>query len=867
MNYNDELEALLIKNREDIKKIEYIKQELGKDTLVKEVEGYKTRLLEMKKEMEILKNENAASSKIINTLKNENEKIKFALYDIFYKERTKVVEEYLLKNKTINRKSNLNYVKELNSLTNFFEKESINNVNLIKNNSSQEYNNLRVKIGKLKEETEIFVQQEKLALEKKQAELDKKIEIDLKKIGNKPISQVDISNKIENLNFEFSLGNKISNVIGMIFIMLGVLYGAKISYDMFSFVFTNEVKTVIMFTVGLLLLVIGEFFNRKEVNTFSVGMTSGGIGVLYLSTGIVHFVFGDVFSPLTTIVLIGLISIASLLLALRYDSKVIAIFAFIGGYLPLIDFRFEQNFIIGGILYLSVLNTMALSLGIYKDWKITKYLSFILNLLVNTSLISIIIRYEYWHFSLSLIYITINYIVFIGTAILYPIKNKVKIDNLNKYLVVLHTLVHSVLAFKIFFADVKNYVGYCFLILCFVYFAFGKFLEKVTDNNLRLIDWFYLVALIFSLVAIPVQFGESYIVFSLSIEGAVLFCYGVLTEEKRYKIAGALTFLLLQLALVISYGVPYFIDNLQAFMALVAFITVIVAYYLKFKNRLYLLNSKNINFTIYKYFVIFNIYTFLFINLSDVLFSVNKLYSESIIISMAILIGIIIFNIKFLLDRILTLIIGTIAMILIFILIFTVPGTDSFFKNIMATVIFQGFGVFSFQYFIRNFIKKQDYVITVSNLFVIFVIIFSLPITLDYNYPQLVISLIVLIFGVIGLVYGFMKKYSTLRKTSLGLIYFAVIKLFIFDFQVNSSIERVISYFIFGIVLIGISFVYQKFSKSMLVDIENLNVNKDLLKKLIEDNSTIVSKKKSNKIFKADKNSLVDKDKGKENEK
>ncbi|MCX7843082.1 MAG: DUF2339 domain-containing protein, partial [Clostridia bacterium] len=80
---------------------------------------------------------------------------------------------------------------------------------------------------------------------------------------------------------------------------------------------------------------------------------------------------------------------------------------------------------------------------------------------------------------------------------------------------------------------------------------------------------------------------------------------------------------------------------------------------------------------------------------------------------------------------------------------------------------------------------------------------------------NVITSLVFLIFAFFYIIYGFNKHYSNMRRLGLGLSIFSTAKLFIFDLRFLDAVGRIISYFAFGLVLIGISLVYQRFKKSM----------------------------------------------------
>ena len=72
-----------------------------------------------------------------------------------------------------------------------------------------------------------------------------------------------------------------------------------------------------------------------------------------------------------------------------------------------------------------------------------------------------------------------------------------------------------------------------------------------------------------------------------------------------------------------------------------------------------------------------------------------------------------------------------------------------------------------------------------------------------------------LVTALLWIILGFLKRNSIIRKFGLGLSIMATAKLVFIDLSGLTSFTRMISYFAFGIFLLGISLVYQHFNKRL----------------------------------------------------
>jgi len=85
----------------------------------------------------------------------------------------------------------------------------------------------------------------------------------------------------------------------------------------------------------------------------------------------------------------------------------------------------------------------------------------------------------------------------------------------------------------------------------------------------------------------------------------------------------------------------------------------------------------------------------------------------------------------------------------------------------------------------------------------------------NLNFSSAVISIIYALTALAWIIFGFVRRFVFIRRFGLALAIFAVIKLFLLDLSGLAQGYRIVSYFALGISLIGISFVYQYFSKRL----------------------------------------------------
>lgn len=81
------------------------------------------------------------------------------------------------------------------------------------------------------------------------------------------------------------------------------------------------------------------------------------------------------------------------------------------------------------------------------------------------------------------------------------------------------------------------------------------------------------------------------------------------------------------------------------------------------------------------------------------------------------------------------------------------------------------------------------------------------------------ISVILAIFSIVLMVFGFQKNSDRMRKIALGLLFLTTFKVFLFDIRNISTPYRILSFIVLGLILILISYLYNQ-AKGRLLNIE-----------------------------------------------
>ncbi len=166
---------------------------------------------------------------------------------------------------------------------------------------------------------------------------------------------------------EASIGKKWLPKIGIISIVLGVAFFVIYAIQNKWIGPTGQVALGVL--AGIVIIIIGEIFYRKEYHNYGLTLVGGGFAIIYFAMFAAYRFYGKVINISLTVDVLSLsiIIIAAVYFAIRYDSKIIAAEAFFLGYIvPLLTSSVNTFFLI----YAIALTAGLTALTYFKNWKL-----------------------------------------------------------------------------------------------------------------------------------------------------------------------------------------------------------------------------------------------------------------------------------------------------------------------------------------------------------------------------------------------------------------------------------------------------------------------------------------------------------------
>lgn len=334
-----------------------------------------------------------------------------------------------------------------------------------------------------------------------------------------------VSSLLSNLNdnLEDFIGASLISKIGIVAIVIGVGIGIKYAFD--HDLISPPVRIAMGYAAGAVLL----FFNyrlRSRYPAFSAVLLSGALAIMYYTSFAAH-VYYELLSQGTAFTIMVLLTIYAVGEALRTDQPVIAHFGLVGAYaVPYLlgDDPDQINFL---FTYVAIVNIGILAIALWRYWKNLYYAAFGITWLIYATWLVFDYR-QSAHYTEALIFASVFFTVFYLTFLAYKLIKEEQYHASDVAMLLLNSFIFYGFGYAILQGRPtgEDQLGFFTLINALVHLGVSAVVYqfKLADRNL-----FYLVAgvgLIFATIAVPVQLDGSWVTFLWAGEAALLFWIG-----------------------------------------------------------------------------------------------------------------------------------------------------------------------------------------------------------------------------------------------------------------------------------------------------------------------------------------------------
>jgi hypothetical protein len=320
-------------------------------------------------------------------------------------------------------------------------------------------------------------------------------------------------------DLEKLIGERLLTFIGVIILVIGIAFFVKFAIDK---EWINETgRTAIGILCGGILLGFAHRL-RKNFEGFSSVLVGGGIAVLYFTISYAYQVY-HLFPQAAAFGILIVITAFTVALALSYNRKELAIFAIVGGFCsPLMVSNGAGNLPVLST-YMLILNIGMLVLAFYKKWNIVNILSYVFTILLFAGALFKEMQTNSPHYVTALVFATLFYLTFFGMNIVNNVRVKAKFSAFEILSLLSNTFLYYACGYIILKEmDAQVYHG-LFTLLVAIFnciFAFFLLRRQEVDRNL----FYFLVGLVITFVSLagPVQLHGNHITLFWAAEATLL---------------------------------------------------------------------------------------------------------------------------------------------------------------------------------------------------------------------------------------------------------------------------------------------------------------------------------------------------------
>lgn len=562
-------------------------------------------------------------------------------------------------------------------------------------------------------------------------------------------------------SLEFTIGGTWLNRLGAVAVILALSYFLKYSFDNHWIGPTGRI--ILGIVTGLALLGTGEKL-RKKYFAYSQGLIGAGNLALFFSV-YAGFSFYDLISPAAAFIFLVIVMTNAVFTAVRHDSLPIGILGILGGYATpfLIGSKDPSPWIL--FSYLFVLTGGILGVSVYKRWNLFRLISFVLNQVIIA--FWIFVTYRDAFFAPTLLFTVLNFLSYLAIATGYKLKIRENVNEAEIALIGINALAFFWWSRELLTNTfVHEYMGFYALFLAAVYILLGRLAFGLYKEDKRQVYTLFAISIVLITIAIPLQLSDKYIPFGWLLEAASLFLLA--NRLKSYPI-------LLTGLVILALGTFSAPLCLAEQYVPVTWIGEALGLFLMGKY----LHTPELRISATAALVIGVLGFFAFDRIYDLM---NSRYFLINLPS-------------------LDLTLATVFACFMYYLYKTIEATRE--EKYLRT----GLGI-AVLVLIFIFVTIQN-----SHFFTFYTVSFF-----NLSPEQLSLSLLWLTYAVVLFLAGLKKDIRELRYAALGLVGIVLVKAFVIDLANLPTIYKILLFFILGLSLLGISYIYQK--KRHLIDKE-----------------------------------------------
>ena len=333
-------------------------------------------------------------------------------------------------------------------------------------------------------------------------------------------------------DIEKFIGENLINKIGIAVTIIGVGIGAKYAID--HELISPLARIILGYLIGFGLLGFSLYL-KKQYHNFSAVLMSGSMAIHYLIT-FAAYNFFDLIPVVPVFIIMALITIFTVGAAIFYNRQVIAHFGLVGAYA--VPFLLSDGSGRVGVLfsYMTLINAGILIISIQRYWKPLLYSSFIITWLIFIQWFFNLYN-PAENFAMGLVFASIFFLIFYVILMGYKLLKKEMFELEDILLLLANSAVFFGLGYSMLRQNetADDLQGLFALANSAIHLIFWGIIFRNKRTDRTLIYFIGGLAIVFLIIAIPVQFDGRWVTLLWAAEAALLFFLGRTKQTAVYE--------------------------------------------------------------------------------------------------------------------------------------------------------------------------------------------------------------------------------------------------------------------------------------------------------------------------------------------
>lgn len=319
------------------------------------------------------------------------------------------------------------------------------------------------------------------------------------------------------VSMEFAVASTWLLRIGIVILVMGV--GFFLVYSIERGLIPPVARVALSILAGVAMLGVGLRLLGGKYDVFAQGLLGGGIATLYFSVYAAYH-FHDLIEMYPAFVLMAFVTICSGVMAIGFNSLLVAVLGVLGGYGTPIMLSTETVDFVGLFTYLLLLGSGVLGISLRKNWHLLNLLSFVGTYALFFGAMQSYQEEDFW---VVMPFLTGFFVLFSTTTFLFHLVNRVKstlleaialVVNAGIFFAVSHQLVSDIYG--------SRYVAIVTLSLAAFYVAHVYIFLARRLQDRELMFCFTGLAAFFLAVTIPLAIAREWITVSWAVQAFVM---------------------------------------------------------------------------------------------------------------------------------------------------------------------------------------------------------------------------------------------------------------------------------------------------------------------------------------------------------